>query len=63
MTSTMVAPALKDIAKELHIQSDTEMELVMSAYVLSYVFVSTCAQFPRLHYSTLTAKHLYPCHC
>lgn len=36
MSSTMVAPALSQISKDLNIQSDTKTQLVLSIFVLAY---------------------------
>jgi len=36
MSSTMIAPALSQITKDLHIQSDAQTQLVLSIYVLAY---------------------------
>lgn len=38
MSSTMVAPALSRISHDLHIKKDTQTQLVLSIFVLSYAF-------------------------
>ena len=38
MTSTMVAPALYQIAKDLNVPNEATMQLVLSSYVLAYAF-------------------------
>ena len=38
MSSTMIAPALAVIAHDLHIQSQSVVQLALSSFVLSYAF-------------------------
>jgi MFS family permease len=38
MTSTIVAPALPQIARTLNVRSELETQLILSSYVISYAF-------------------------